>query len=558
VPVRRSLPTRPGHPRARSFLAVGATALLAVGCTVKGPNYARPHVALPATMPGAPVPSSPKLFTTTSTDAWRSWWSVFKDPELDRLVAQTRASNLDLRAALDRVRAARAVVRGVRSPLFPQVFGDAGYARQKNSTETQSGQGSNDSYDQWSASGDVAWEIDLFGKTARSVEAACADAAALEEDRRALELVLVADVAQTWFDVGAARAEVDIAKDTARLLEETLGLVKAKYDAGLTTELDLRRTEGDLASARALIPEGERRSAVGEHRLAILMGQPPGSHFDAKPPAAFQIPPEVPVGLPATLLERRPDVRAAEMRLVASNARVGQAIAEFYPSVTLFGRIATSSVDAATVFDPNALAWSIGPSVHIPIFEGGRLAAQRFQREAERDAATAAYAQVIYGALGEVADAVTGVSARLASRDRQKEAVEAATKSVELSNLAYEKGITGYVNVLDGQRALAVARLALLNAQRLVLADLVRLGKALGGGWETGSGAWAAPSGAHAPAFAAPAGGAAHVPSPRAAPATGATSAPSPTVPASPAPATVPPPGAPAAPAAPVPSSTPK
>lgn len=485
MPVRRMQSSPSGSSRPRSSLALGATALLAVGCTVKGPNYERPHVALPATMPGEAVPSAPKLFATKSADAWRSWWTVFHDPELERLVAETRASNLDLRAALDRVRAARAIVRGVRSPLFPQVFGDAGYARQKNSTETQSGQGSNDSYDQWSASGDVAWEIDLFGRTARAVEAACADAAALEEDRRALELVLVADVAQTWFDVGAARAEYDIAKDTARLLEETLGLVKAKYDAGLTTELDLRRTEGDLATARALIPEAERRSSVGEHRLAILLGRPPGSHFEAKPPAAFQIPPEVPVGLPAALLERRPDVRAAEMRLVATNARLGQAIAEFYPSVTIVGRIATSSVDAATVFDPNALAWSIGPSIHIPIFEGGRLAAQRFQREAERDAATAAYAQVVYVALGEVADSVVGVSARLASRDRQKEAVEAATKAVELSNLAYEKGITGYVNVLDGQRALAVARLSLLNAQRLVIGDLIRLGKALGGGWQT-------------------------------------------------------------------------
>ncbi len=475
----RSLAVRASRPR--SILALALLAPTA-GCVVKGPEYRRPTVALPAKMPGEAVPSAPKLFSTTAGDPWKSWWSTFHDPELDRLIADMRANNLSLKEAMSRVRAARAFVRGVRSPLFPQVYADGAYARAKDSS-SQGGGSSN--HNQWDATGGVAWEIDLFGKTANAIEAACAEASALEEDRRALELVLVADVAQTWFDVGAARAEAEIARDTARLLEETLGLVKAKFDAGLTTELDLRRTEGDLASARALIPEAERKSAVAEHRLAILLGKPPGSHFASKSPASFQVPPEVPVGLPAALIERRPDVRAAEMRLVAANARVGVAIAEFYPSVSLVGRAGTSTLDAEKLLDSKTFLWAIGPTIHIPIFEGGRLAAQRLQREAETDAATAAYVKVIYDALGEVADSVTGVSARLSSRDRQKEAVEAATKAVELSNLAYEKGITGYVNVLDGQRALAGARLALLNAQRLVLADLVRLGKALGGGWES-------------------------------------------------------------------------
>lgn len=463
----------------RALFALGLL-LPTAGCVVKGPAYRRPDVALPSKMPGEPVPSAPKLFSTSAGDPWQAWWSVFHDAELDRLVAEMRANNLDLKQAMGRARAARAIVRSVRSPLYPDVSADASYLRAKESTaEGRSG----DDHDVWGATGSVAWELDLFGKTANALDAACADASALEEDRRALELVLVADVAQTWFDVGAARAEAEIARDTAKLLEETLGLVKAKFDAGLTTELDLRRTEGDLASARALIPEAERKIAVAEHRLAILLGRSPGSHFEAKPPAAFQVPPDVPVGLPAALIERRPDVRAAEMRLIASNARVGVAVAEFYPSVSLVGRAGTSTLDAGTLVDSSTFLWSVGPSIHIPIFQGGRLAAQKLQREAETDAATAAYVKVIYDALGEVADSVTGVSARLTSRDRQREAVEAATKAVELSNLAYEKGITGYVNVLDGQRALASARLALLTAQRLVLADLVRLGKALGGGW---------------------------------------------------------------------------
>lgn len=473
-------PRRPHLPG--KGLAIASTLL--AGCTVKGPNYVRPAVPLPAAIAGGEATSSAPAVRTVTADPWDRWWTVFRDPELERLVAEARASNLDLRAAFARVRAARALVRGVDAARYPWLSASAAYARDKASLGTTGPSGGADgSFDVFSASGDLSWEIDLFGRTARAVEAACADAAALEEDRRALELVLTADVAQTWFDVGAAEEEARIARDTAELLEKSLGLSRARLESGLGPELDVRRIESDMASAKALVPEAERKRAVAEHRLAVLLGRPPGTRFTGKAPATFPVPPEVPVGLPATLLERRPDLRAAERRLIAANARVGQAVADFYPSVTIAGRVGVAAADLSTLADPTARLWSIGPSIRIPIFQGGSLAAARLEKEALADAATSVYVQVVHVALGEIADALSGVGARTAARDRQREAVAAATRAVELADVAYEKGLTGYVNVLDGQRALATSRLALLSADRQLLAELVRLGKALGGGW---------------------------------------------------------------------------
>jgi NodT family efflux transporter outer membrane factor (OMF) lipoprotein len=367
--------------------------------------------------------------------------------------------------------------------MLPQVGASGSYAREKASTAVGGRGPSTGSFDVWSASADVSWELDLFGAVRYGVSAAWADARALDEDRRALEISIAAEVAQAWFDAGAAAEQATIARETAALLDKTLGLVKARVDAGLVGELDLRRTEGDLASARGLIPAFGLARAQAEHRIAILLGEAPGSRYPGKPPAAFAAPPEIPVGLPSGLVTRRPDVRAAEQRLIAANARVGQAIADFYPSVTLVGNVGASASDLADLGTRSAFLWGIGPSIRIPIFQGGRLAAAKLQQEANKDAACAEYVRVLLLALAEVSDASVGVGTRLAARDELQKAVVAATKAVELANVSYEKGLTGYVNVLDGQRALVQTRLSLLVAQREVLNELVRLGKALGGGW---------------------------------------------------------------------------
>jgi outer membrane protein, multidrug efflux system len=469
--------------RLRLPAAFVSLSLALVACTVPAPAHVRPEVPLPKDVPSSLARPVTEV-RLTAADPWNAWWEVFNDPTLASLIDRARSCSPSIVVAHARVRAARAIALGARSPLFPQVGASASYAREKNSTAVGGGGAPNTgSFDVWSASGDVSWELDLFGATRYGVSAAWADARALDEDRRALEISIAAEVAQAWFDAGAASEQAAIARDSAGLLDKTLGLVKARVDAGLVGELDLRRTEGDLASARALIPGAELARAQAEHRIAILLGEAPGSRYPGQPPAAFKAPPEIPVGLPAGLVTRRPDVRAAEQRLIAANARVGQAIADFYPSVSLVGNLGASASDLADLGTRRAFFWGIGPSIRIPIFEGGRLAAARLQQEANKDAACADYVRVLLQALGEVSDAAVGVGTRLSARDRQQEAVTAATKAVDLANVSYEKGLTGYVNVLDGQRALLVARLSLLPAQREVLSEVVRLGKALGGGW---------------------------------------------------------------------------
>jgi NodT family efflux transporter outer membrane factor (OMF) lipoprotein len=469
--------------RFRVSPAAASISLALAACTVPAPAHVRPAVPLPKDVPSSLARQVTEVRLTTA-DPWNAWWEVFKDPNLTALIERARSTSPSIQVARARVYAARSVAFGAKSPMLPQVEANAGYRREKGSVELGGGGGPRTgSFDLWTASADVVWELDLFGAVKYGVAASWADARALDEDRRALEISIAAEVAQAWFDAGAAAEQAQIAKDTAGLLDKTLGLVKARVEAGLVGELDLRRTEGDLASARALIPTFGLARAQAEHRIAILLGEAPGSHYPGKPPAAFAAPPDIPVGLPSALVCRRPDVRAAEQRLIAANSRVGQAIADFYPSVSLVGDVGAAASDIGKLATQRAYLWSIGPSIRIPIFQGGRLAAAKLEAEANKDAATADYVRVLLTALGEVSDAAVGVGTRLAARDRLQESVVAATKAVELANVSYEKGLTGYVNVLDGQRALLTARLALLVAQREVLNELVRLGKALGGGW---------------------------------------------------------------------------
>ncbi len=290
-------------------------------------------------------------------------------------------------------------------------------------------------------------------------------------------------MAETYFELGEAEALLSIAREAVELRASSLAVVRGRVDTGLATDLDLRRAEGELATTRALVPEYERRRAVAQHRLAVLLGHTPDVAFSGKPPASFDLPPVVPVGLPATLLERRPDVRAAEEHLRASNARIGAAIGEFFPKVRIVGQLGQVSINAQNIATHGAQLWSIGPSIDIPIFSGGLTYAQVLEAEALRDEATSSYMLTILGAFREVADSVAGISAHEQERDRQREAVLAQEQSVELAANQYERGLTNYLTVLDAQRSLLATRQALVESERVLLSDMVQLQRALGGGW---------------------------------------------------------------------------
>jgi NodT family efflux transporter outer membrane factor (OMF) lipoprotein len=482
----------------------------ACGCKL-GPNYRRPEVPAPAKLSAEPVSQAAEeaRVRITSDPPWEKWWEVFGDPEINRLVGEALAGNQDLRAALARVEVARGLARQVLAPLFPAVGASGDYAYQKisrnsirfagGSTSGVAGVGgaafTGEPFDFYSGTADMSYELDVWGRLRRGLEAARGEEAVVEEDRRSAEITVIAETVDGYFDLGRADAELQIARETVLLRERTLDLVQTRVNAGLAPDLELRRAEGALASARALVPEGERSRAVAEHRLAVLLGRPPGVSFSGKPPAAFAIPPEVPVGIPSDLLERRPDVRAAERRLAAASARIGEALADFFPRFTIAGRFGYASLDLGTVANGSSQLWSLGPSVRVPIFEGGVRRARLFETEARRDENLALYAQTVLQAFREVADAISGIAAHVRIRERQREAVAASEQAVVLANALYAQGLTNFLDVLDSQRALLVSRLALLYAERQLLSSLVQLQKALGGGWSDPPGAPPRPGG---------------------------------------------------------------
>jgi NodT family efflux transporter outer membrane factor (OMF) lipoprotein len=466
----------------RPARAAAIIGLMASGCAV-GPDYRRPSVTTPGGMAGAPG-EGPGAVRITEAPPWDRWWRVFNDPVIDGLVAAALTGNQDLQAALARVRAARAVAGEAFAPLLPEVGAEGSYryyrlSRNANPSLTNAGK-SNQLF-AWSA--DAGYEVDLFGRARRGLEAARADEAASEEDRKAVEITVAADTVEAYFDLGAAEAAQSIAAEALDTFQKSLDLVRVRTRSGIAPELDLRRAEGELEGAAASAAEARRLREVGTHRLALLLGRPPDLRLEGKPPAAFAFPPEVPVGLPSDLLLRRPDVRAAEERLRAANARIGQAKADFFPRVTIAGNFGYASLNSGTLAEPAAQLWSVGPSIRIPIFTGGATYSRWKEMEARTDEAAAVYRQVVLRAFSEVADALSGIAGHLAARDRLAAQVAAEERAVILADADYRQGLTTYLNVLDAQRTLLDAKKALLAAQRNVLADLVGLQKALGGGW---------------------------------------------------------------------------
>jgi NodT family efflux transporter outer membrane factor (OMF) lipoprotein len=456
--------------------------LAAGGCTV-GPDYQRPAVAVPVQVPETAAVASTGIRITAEAP-WARWWEVFGDSELNRLVTTARSGNEDLRAALARVRAARAIAGEAFAPMLPQVGAGAGYSygqASKNANPSLLSAGKPQSLFAWSA--DAGYELDLFGRIRRGLEAAESDASASEEDRKTVEIVVLSETALGYFELGEAEAELAIERESVAAFENTRALVQVLFKNGIAPELDLRRAEGAREDAAAAQAEGERRRQVAEHRLALLLGRLPDVRFTGKAPRVFTVPPEIPVGLPSSLLERRPDVRAAEERLHAATARVGEAEADFFPRVTILGNFGSATLSAGTLVQPASQWWSIAPSIRIPIFEGGATTARWNEMQARTDEAAANYRQMVLRAFSEVADALSGIAGHIAQRDRLAAEVTAQERAVALAETTYRQGLTTYLNVLDAQRALLGSRLALVRAQLSVLADIVSLQKALGGGW---------------------------------------------------------------------------
>jgi len=461
---------------AKWVIAVSASSVLA-GCMV-GPNYHRPAISTPTTY--RDLSGNSQLQAQAQSYADLPWWQVFQDPQLQELIRTALKQNYDLQLATERINAARAELVITRASLFPQVAGNGDFAGGKAYNPQAT-------YNFLTLTVDAAFQLDLFGKLRRETEAARAQLLATEDAQRTVILTLVSDMASDYFALLELDLQLQITHDTVETQQDSVKLTNYRLDRGVATKLDVLQAQQVLDTANATIPDLERLIGQEEDAISILLGDYPHTIPRGRPLVEQRLPPEVPPGLPSSLIERRPDIREAEQNLIAANAEIGVAKAQFFPQISLtgsgggaFGR----SSDFTSLMSSQLGIWSYGAQLSQPIFTGGALRGNLHLAESQHQQALIAYRQAIQQAFGDVSDALIGYEKLHEVRVRQEATVADLQESVRLSILRYTGGTTTYLEVLDGQRSLFDAELTLAQARGSEYQSLVQLYKALGGGWQ--------------------------------------------------------------------------
>ncbi|HEY3489500.1 MAG TPA: efflux transporter outer membrane subunit [Candidatus Deferrimicrobiaceae bacterium] len=457
-----------------------ATLLLGLslaGCATVGPNFRKPEVVTPVQWHGSPPAGvSPEA---ADPKVLARWWKTLDDPLLDRLVERGLDNALTLKTARAQVREARAKRQGSVAGLSPTL--DASASATRNATHAK-GIGWN-STGLFSGGFDARWEIDLFGGTRRAIEAADADLAAGGENLNDVRVTLLAEIASTYVQLRVDQARLTSAEDTLKMQEETLGLVQSRVEAGLTDELALEQARTNLESSRSQIPSLRSGIETAMNALAVLTGENPGTLHktlrESGPVPA--VPLTVALGVPADLLRRRPDIRKAEADLAAQTARVGVATADLYPKFALSGAISFSGV---SLLSPALASAGAGPGVSWALFDGGAVRSNIAAQDARLEQALIAWRATVLDALKEVQDAMSDYSEEKARRDALGRSVSAAEKAAQLAQDKYAAGMTDFTTVLDSERSLLALRDQRVQSEGTITTDLVRLYKALGGGWE--------------------------------------------------------------------------
>jgi multidrug efflux system outer membrane protein len=455
-----------------------SVALLTSGCTL-GPNYRRPAVAVPGSYRGAI--SSEAAQTQLAPLGDQKWWDILQDEQLRMLIRTALTQNYDSRIAASRVLEARAQLGITRGDQFPGLSAGAGISDNRTAQskflpafETSTGQ----------ANLSAAWELDFWGKFRRATEAARANLLATEWARQEVVSTLVANVASAYFQLRALDLELEISQRTLNSREESLRLTRILSDGGSTSLLDVRQAEQLVFTASAEIPALEQQIEQQENFLSILLGQNPGDVPRGRTLTEQRQPPEVPPGLPSSLLERRPDIRQAEAQLVAANAEIGVARADYFPQISLSGAGGFQSSALTNLFSGPAGAWSFGASLAQPIFTGGRLRSEVRLAEARQQTAVLFYQQSIQGAFRSVSDALVAYHKTREFRTQQELLFRSAQDAARLSHMRYTGGVTGYLEVLTNETNAFSGELGLVQARLNELLALVQLYQALGGGWQ--------------------------------------------------------------------------
>ncbi len=459
-------------------LGPAALLVLATSCTV-GPDYERPEV---------PLPEGWRELTAAQAESLANlaWWELFQDPVLQQLVQTALDRNQDLQIAVARIEEARARFGFARSELFPTVDAVAAAGRERISSETAVGSipGIDNERSYYGVGVSMVWELDLFGRIRRATEAEQALMYAAEETRRSVVIALVAEVAGAYVQLRDLDRRLAISQDTLRSRQQYRDLVRVRFEGGITSELDLRQAEGEVHRTASQVHDLERQIGQKENELNVLLGQNPGSIARGQTPAEMQLPPQIPAGLPSQLLERRPDLRAAEQELVSANARIGEAKALLYPTISLTGFFGFESEELSDLAGAPARSWSIGADLLQPIFNAGRNTSRVEVAEAQHRQFLLRYEQAILQALREVEDGLIGYRKTGDRRGEETARVGAQRQVLALAELRYRGDVAPYLDVLDAQRQLFDAELNEAEAVRDQWLALIQLYRALGGGWE--------------------------------------------------------------------------
>jgi outer membrane protein, multidrug efflux system len=471
-------------------LILAASSLFLSACAV-GPNYRRPQASFP------PQWTAP---ATTGTlpgvqPAEDEWWKSFHDQELDSLIHRAASSNYDLKLSLARVEEARAASGIAKSSFYPQVAAGVsaervrqmavGFVPSAQSPGSVRPQTFPYEINNYQGRFDASWELAVFGRIRRQVQAAKAEVRAADEDHRNLLITVFGDVGRYYADLRGNQLRLEIANKNVAVAEDELKLTRDLAQAGQVTQRDVAQAKALLESIQAQIPQLNSAIDVSIHRLSVLTGQQPGAlENELRTESVLSVlPPDVPVGLPSDLLARRPDIKSAEAQLAAATARVGVAKADYFPTFTLFG---TAGRQAAQLHDLTlglGNFFAAGPSVSVPVFTGGRIRSNVDVQNARVKEATAFYQKTVLGSLEETENALTTYSEEQTRREHLQGTVHASQDALDLANTQYRAGLVDFLTVLDSERTLFQNQDLLAQSQTTLVTDLVALYKALGGGW---------------------------------------------------------------------------
>jgi outer membrane protein, multidrug efflux system len=465
----------------RAFGGLGILVLaVAAGCAV-GPNYHPPKVAMPPDWK-----DSPGAVNTNAPVELAQWWKLLGDPQLEALIQRAAQANFDLKAAEARVQAARALRGLVLADFLPTIGANGSAVQSRRSANGQIFQSPLLNTDTYQVGFDASWEIDIFGGRRRALQAATADLQAVEADRNAVLVTLLAEVARNYLDYRGTQQRLAIAKQNIAAQQEVVDISQLRFDKGLNSELDVTQAKSLLAASQSTLPGLQTALKQSSFRLSVLLGEQPGS-LDAElatPTPIPPMPPEVPAGLPSELLRRRPDIQRSERQLAGATARIGVATAELFPKFYLTGAAGYQSLSTENLIEPASKFWSIGPLVRWRLLEYPRLKAQINATTAQQEQVLAQFNQVVLLSLEEVENAIVAYGNEKDRYTALSQSVTESRRSFELANELYTKGLGEFLNVLIAQRALFESEDAQVQSQRTMTQNAVALYKALGGGWQ--------------------------------------------------------------------------